>query len=188
MNLLRYYFHVGGDKFDVERFSIATVSNGLEQGTVGTTSNIKKLKRRGTSGDIELVEIKILPGLTGTNGDYFTHWSSAHVDYATDKDQYIANHSLGLSTDAAQLWHKEETALLVFLHLIKERLPKVSDFCDGDFFLLLKLIYGYDEADGPGGGFHYSEALMKNLCDLNAGLSTDSEPFELHFSRRSHPC
>ncbi len=185
MNLLRYYFQVGGEKFDAENFSLAAVKNGLEQGTVQTTSNIKKLKRRGTNGDVDIVEVKILPGLTGTNGDAFTHWSSAQIDYATDKDQYLANHSLGLSTDAAQLWLREESTLLSFLRLIKERLPQVSDFCDGEFFLLIKLIYGYDEADGPGGGFHYSEVLMRSLCDLNAGLSTDSEPFELHFSRRS---
>ncbi|WP_428718922.1 hypothetical protein [Undibacterium curvum] len=184
MNLLRYYFQVGGEKFDAENFSLAALKNGLEQGTVQTVSNIKKLKRRGTSGEVEVVEVKILPGLTGANGDAFTCWSSARIDYATDKDQYIANHSFGLSTDTAQLWLREEITLLSFLRLIKERLPRVSDFCDGEFFLLMKLVYGYDEADGSGGGFHYSEVLMKNLCELNAGLSTDSEPFELHFSRR----
>lgn len=185
MNLLRYYFQVGGEKFDANKFSLAASKNGLAQGIIQTTSNVKKLKKHGASGKVEITEVNILTGLTGTGGDSFAHWSSAHIDYAIDRDIYLANQSLGLSTEAAQLWLKEEAALLAFLRLIKERLPQVSEFCDGEFFLLLKIIYGYDEADCPIGGHHYSEALVKNLCDLNAGLSTDSEPFELHFSRRS---
>lgn len=181
MSLLRYYFMVGGEKFDAKEFSLAAIKNGFEGGISRITNNTKKLNRGFTG---KIVEVKILSGITGTNGDSYASWQTALVDYAVDRDVYLAKQNLGMTTEAVQVWLREEEAVLRFLGLVKEKLPPVTDFCKGECFSLLKLIYGYDEADAPGGGVHYSEVLMRSLCGLNAGLSTDSEPFELHFKRR----
>ena len=180
MNLLRYYFEVGGEKFDAEEFSHAAIGNGFAGGISRLRSNTKKLKRMSTGKDVDR---KILSGVSGTHGDSFASWQTDLVNYAVDRESYLAKRDLGLTTEWAQIWLREEEAILKSLDLIGERLPSVASFCEGDFFLLLKLIYGYDDADAPGGGHHYSQKLMKRLGELNAGLSTDSEPFELHFSR-----
>lgn len=182
MNLLRYYFTVGGETFDAESFSLAAIKNGFEGSKTRICNTTKKLTRWSTG---KIHEVKILSGISGTSGDSYATWETARVDYATDRDVYLRN--LGMTTEHAQVWLREEEALVKFLRLVKDRLPPVTGFCKGDCFSLLKLIYGYDEADDPGGGHHYSEVLMRSLCDLNAGLSTDSEPFELHFSQRPPP-
>lgn len=181
MNLLRYYFKVGGETFDAETFSLAAIKNGFEGGISRITNNTKKLTRWPTG---KTREVKILSGISGASGDSYATWETARVDYATDRDVYLAKRNLGLTSERAQVWLREEEAILRFLRVVKDQLPPVADFCKGEFFLILKLVYGYDEADDPGCGHHYSEVLMKDLCDLNAGLSTDSEPFELHFLRR----
>jgi len=180
MSLLRYYFHVGGENFDAENFALAAIKNGFEGGTSRITSNTKKLKS-GLTG--ERMEVKILSGISGANGDSFSSWQTALVDYAVDREIYLAARDLGLTTEGAQVWLREEVAILGFLGLVKEKLPPVAEFCKGEFFSLLKLVYGYDEEGDPGGGHHYSEKLMRILCELSAGISTDSEPFELHFVR-----
>jgi hypothetical protein len=178
MNLLRYYFKVGGETFDVEGFSLAAIKNGFEGGRSHFINNTKKLTRWPTG---ETREVKILSGISGTSGAGFATWGTALVEYATDRDVYLQD--LGMTSEHAQVWLREEEALVKFLRLVKDRLPRVQDFCTGECFSLLILIYGYDEADDPGGGQHYSEVLMRSLCELNAGISTDSEPFELHFER-----
>lgn len=180
MNLLRYYFMVGGETFDAENFSLAAIKNGFKGGKTRIFNTTKKLTRWPTG---ETREVKVLSGISGTSGDSYATWETARVDYETDRDIYLSKRDLGISTEYLQLWLREEEALLKFLRLVKERLPPVTDFCKGECFSLLILIYGYDEADDPGGGHHYSEALMRSLCGLNAGLSTDSEPFESHFDR-----
>lgn len=177
MNLLRYYFMVGGGDFDVEKFSLAALENGFEGGKSRITRTTKRLTYQNGS----TIERKIFSGVTGTNGDSFTTWQTALVEYATDRDIYLAD--LGLTTETMQTWLREEAEILKFLNIISDRLPHVANYCQGSYFLLLKLIYGYGEEDGPGGGFHYSEVLMQKLCELKAGLSSDSESFEMHFNR-----
>lgn len=180
MSLLRYYFMVGGDHFDADGFSEMASKCGFEFGRKRTVSNIKKLQR---TDKIQTADKAICSGIRGTSGSQFSTWQTAIVDFACDRGDYLASRNLGMSTEAAQVWLVEERALLMFLKFVKKNLPVVGDFCKSDFFLLLKLVYGYDEEDDPGGGYHYSEALMGALSALDAGLSIDSEPFDLHFDR-----
>lgn len=77
-------------------------------------------------------------------------------------------------SEHALQWLIEEKAVLDFLDDLKPKLPIISDCCDGPYFSLLKLVYGYEEGALAGGGVHYSERLTQCLAELNANLSTDS--------------
>ena len=181
MNLLRYYFLVGGENFDAEKFASAAEKSGFSDGVTRTSSTTKRLQRSPTDRG---TDVQIFSGVSGTNGAEFATWQTALEEYEIDKEAYLSKQRLGMTTESAQLWLQEETAIVKFLGSLNERLPSVTDFCAGDFFLLLKLVYGYDEREpAVTNNFHCSEALVKVLAELKAGVSTDSEPFELHFIR-----
>ena len=180
MNLLRYYFEIGGEHFDVNAFSDTALKNGLPSGRIRTINNIKLLTNNLTK---TLSIRKIFSGIVGTDCEKYVVWSTPIVNYVTDRELYLANLDLGMTTEAAQVWLKEEIVLLEFLDALKNQLPNIEKYCSSSFFSCLKLIYGYDETDSPGGGHHYSQSLLKKLSDLSADLSSDSESFELHFLR-----
>lgn len=180
MILLRCRFSVCGEHFDAENFSLAAEKNGLAGGKVRYMNNTHKLTRTSTmwAGEPLTIYRKILSGIAGTNGDGYFDWETAAERYVVDRAGFDAKRAAGgdgMTTEWAQIWLREEEALLAFLKVIKEKLPPVADFCKGEYSLLLCPIYGYDATDSPSGGQHYSEKLIKALCELGAGLSSDSQ-------------
>lgn len=136
MNLLRFLLQAGGEGFRAVEFSSAALGAGIPTGTV---VHIRK-PQCGLARD---------SGLPGTGGDAFLLWRSAKVDYAISRQQYRAQQVFG-APEFLQSWKREEEAILHYLGGMAERLPRVSDYCDGDSFLLLKLIYGEEEEGGAG--------------------------------------
>lgn len=187
MYLLRYYFIVGGEKFYENKFSKAASDAGFQHSRLRKMSKFIKFRKYDQSRkeiplDFTIKEID--SGIRGTSGDSYSMWCSAYINYVVEEEVYLKNQDLGMCTEYAQIWKREEDALLTFLKEIKEKLPFVGDFCQGEYFSTLKLIYGYGEEDEPSGlGFYYSERLMKALNDLDAGLESDSEPYQTHFER-----
>ncbi|WP_375574326.1 hypothetical protein [Paracidovorax oryzae] len=170
MNLLRFLLHAGGEGFRAVEFSSAAVSAGIPMGAV---AHIRK-PQCGPARD---------SGLPGTGGDAFLLWRSAKVDYAMSMQQYRAQQVFG-APEFLQSWKREEEAILDYLGWMAERLPRVCDYCDGDSFLLLKLIYGEEEEGGAGTtGWLYSAALMQMLARMGAGLEADQELVDVHFAR-----
>lgn len=178
MNLLRFLLQAGGEGFRAVEFSSAAVSAGIPMGAV---AHIRK-PQCGPARD---------SGLPGTGGDAFLLWRSARVDYAMSMQQYRAQQVFG-APEFLQSWKREEETILRYLGWMAERLPRVCDYCDGDSFLLLKLIYGEEEEGGAGTtGWLYSAALMQMLARMGAGLEADQELVDVHFARvepGAYPC
>ncbi|AVS83942.1 hypothetical protein C8239_03510 [Paracidovorax avenae] len=121
-------------------------------------------------------------GVPGTGGDAFLLWRSAKVDYAISRQQYRAQQAFG-APEFLQSWKREEEAILHYLGWTADRLPRVSDYCDGGSFLLLKLIYGEEEGGAGTTGWLYSAALMQMLARMGAGMEADQELVDVHFAR-----
>ena len=167
MHLSHYYFAVGGENFDARQFSEAA---NIEGSRFFTTSTTKPYKT-----DDGLVVNKIMwSGVTGTLGSSFQTWQTPPVIYMRSRSAYLKCENLGFSEDFLQLWLREEESILTFLDDLEKRLPKVSNYCVGPNFLILKLVYGRLEQELASGGHHYSEKLIGSLAKLGANLSTDS--------------
>lgn len=170
MNLLRFLLQAGGEGFRATEFSSAAVSAGIP---IGTVAHVRKPPVTPTMDS----------GLPGTGNDDFMLWRSARVDYAVSRQQYRAQQAFG-TPEFLQSWKREEEAILHYLGGMADRLPRVSDYCDGDSFLLLKLIYGEEEEGGAGTtGWLYSAALMQMLACMGAGMEADQELVDVHFAR-----
>ena len=154
MKLLRFYFEVGGEDFDAAGFAQAADENDLDGAVSGINNNSKLLKRWGLD---EQVALNISAEGTELNTSGGKQWCSGLLECDAGSTQVCT-----------ALWLAEESQLLEFIEQIKNKLPLVSNFCDGEYFMLLRLIY-----ETRGGGLHYSETLMRSLAELNAGLSID---------------
>ncbi|AVS87355.1 hypothetical protein C8238_03045 [Paracidovorax avenae] len=169
MNLLRFLLQAGGEGFRAVEFSSAAVSAGIPMGVV---AHVRK-PPVGSAMD---------SGLPGTGGDAYLLWRSAKVDYAVSRQQYRAQQAFG-APEFLQSWKREEEAILDHLGWMADRLPRVSDYCDGASFLLLKLIYGEEESGAGTTGWLYSAALMQMLARMGAGMEADQELVDVHFAR-----
>ena len=167
MHLSHYYFSVGGENFDARKFSEAANIQGAQ---FFTTNTIKPFK----TADGLVVNKIMRSGVTGTFGPSFQTWQTPPVIYIKSKSDFLQCENLGFNEDYLQLWLREEESILTFLDDLQKRLPKVSDYCVGPNFLILKLVYGHLEQELAGGGHHYSEKLISSLAKLGANLSTDS--------------
>ncbi|MCH8620290.1 hypothetical protein [Undibacterium sp. TS12] len=153
MKLLRFYFEVGGEEFDADGFALAADENDLDGAVSSISNNSKTLKRWGQDAHVTIS----LAGAGQSAGSAgLRQWCSGLMECTADD-------SSGLPS-----WMTEEAQLLDFIERIRGKLPAVAQFCDGEYFMLLRLIYA-----GSGVGLHYSETLMRSLAELNAGLSID---------------
>jgi hypothetical protein len=181
MSLLRFNITIGGEKFDSKSYDLAAKKNGLLHGKISSHNNVKKFFHPSTG---EIIYRKFRSGITGTDGDKYETWSSAYVEYEINREDFLKRYKGGSDRDYYVLgWLREEHAVIEFLEGMKEKMPPIFDFCKGDYFIFVNLIYGYEDGDCAGGGIHYSENLIKLLSKMNAGISTDSEDFEIHFGR-----
>ncbi len=150
MKLLRFYVEVGGEEFDADGFALAADEKELD-GAVSRISNHSKiLKRWGEDAQVTIN----LASADQANGNR---------QWCTGLFECKAHTQSGLPA-----WLAEEAQLLDFLEQIKYKLPAVAGFCNGEYFILLRLIYA-----SSGAGLHFSETLMRSLSEINAGLSID---------------
>ncbi|MFZ6779773.1 hypothetical protein ACO0LD_23320 [Undibacterium sp. Ji83W] len=158
MKLLRFYIEVGGEEFDADRFALAADDKGLDGAVSRISNNRKTLKRWGEDAQVTIsLAGAEQPASSGPHGGP-RQWCTGLVENAAD-----AETEANLPT-----WLAEEAQLLGFIEQIKYKLPAVTDFCDGEYFILLRLIYATS-----GAGLHYSETLMRSLTKINAGLTID---------------
>lgn len=153
MKLLRFYIEVGGEEFDADRFSMAADDKKLDGAISRISNNSKTLKLWGEDAQ---VTISLAGGGQAANNGGPRQWCTGLVEYAAEA---------GTNLPA---WLAEEAQLLDFLEQVKYKLPAVGDFCDGEYFILLRLVYATS-----GAGLHYSETLMRSLTEINAGLTID---------------
>ncbi len=162
MKLLRFYFEVGGESFDAASFALAADENDLDGAVSTISNNSKTLKRWGRD---EHVSVHLATAHVATDAEVadsaVSQWCSGLLELDAGTESTPSN---------SPQWLAEESQLLDFIEQIKCKLPPVADFCDGEYFMLLRLIYA-----APGVGLHYSETLMRSLAELNAGLSIDCE-------------
>jgi len=152
MKLLHFYVEVGGEEFDADSFALAAEDKGLDGAISSIGNNSKTLKRWGEDAR---VTINLAGAEQPSNNGGARQWCTGLVD-AADMQSSIPS------------WLAEEAQLLDFIEQIKYKLPAVGDFCDGEYFILLRLIYATS-----GAGLHYSETLVRSLTELNAGLTMD---------------
>lgn len=158
MKLLRFYVEVGGEEFDADRFALAADDKGLDGAVSRICNNSKTLKRWGEDASVTIsLAGAEQPASSGTHGGP-RQWCTGLVENAADAE----------AEENLPAWLAEEAQLLGFIEQIKYKLPAVTDFCDGEYFILLRLIYATS-----GAGLHYSETLMRNLTEINAGLTID---------------
>lgn len=153
MKLLRFYVEVGGEEFDAESFALAADGKGLDGAISSISNNSKMLKRWGEDAQ---VSIKLAGSEQPAIHGGVRQWCTGLLECATEPEEN------------SPAWQAEEAQLLDFLEQVKYKLPAVGDFCDGEYFILLRLIYATS-----GAGLHYSETLMRSLTEINAGLTID---------------
>jgi len=178
MNLLRFYFMIGGRGFDAESYMEAACANGF----AGEVSYIKNPTLTTRDVNNKIVESKFSPNMPGTKGDGYRVWRSTIEDYAKDEIYFLEKNNLHWAIGPIEEQKNENFAMILFLERLKNNLPLASDYCVDEYFILFKIIYGYldDEVRVfPG----FSRELIKILGELGAGLETDCESVEVHFSR-----
>lgn len=166
---------VGGGGLDVEGYSVACERIGIK---TGMAKYIKNPKIRSESGMSVLVE----SGAPGTFGDGYFVWQSETVGYAVDEIEFLQKSCLAMGSKYSQLWMDEEERMIEFLAPFKQGMPSVANYCAGDFFVIFKVIYACSEEGGcicSG----YSNQLIKILAEIGAGIESDCEPYQVHFSR-----
>ncbi|MBN9366887.1 MAG: hypothetical protein J0H59_07590 [Comamonadaceae bacterium] len=182
MNLLRFYLMIGSNKLQAEAYNKEAHKNGIINSKF---SYIKKAAETPKKGILPTSNKKIDSGFPGTDGDGFFLWQTEPIDYATDKEKFYKQNHPPLKSEYAQLWLKEETAIFNFLEHIQPRLPCITEFCNGDFFSLLKCIYA-DMGHGASVALPcFSSKLISKLNEINAGFDCDVELEDVHFSRVS---
>ena len=175
MNLLRYYLMVGGASFDANAYAVACKNNSIQTGKVGYIKNPKIKNREGASVFIE-------SGVPGTFGDGYFTWQSEIVNFAVEENEFRRQSSMPMGSDYSQLWMNEEKAMIKFLLPFKNGMPNVANYCMGDYFVIFKVIYGsFDEGGCVCSG--YSRSVVSILGAIGAGIESDCEPYQIHFSR-----
>jgi hypothetical protein len=159
MNLIRYYFSVGGVGFDIAGYQKAADLAG---------SSAKSVVSRVDS------------GIIGAVGEVYGIWSTPRYHYISSIKQFKAQALLDRN-EYSKLWMLEEAAVIDFLQRIVEKLPKAEKFCNGRYFTLLKMIYGHDEGSTGISGAYLSSRLICRVAALNADLEIDSESIGLQF-------
>ncbi|MDR2690560.1 MAG: hypothetical protein LBB76_12510 [Azoarcus sp.] len=172
MSLLRFYLIIGGAGFDAEKFSVAAKKNGVATGRIRYTKN-REITLKDSNGVHQ--KIKIECGLSGTDGDGYFTWKTNTVEYITDEMTYFRQRELS-DKEYARLWLQEERAILAFLEELRDRLPHVSNYSNGDYFIKFKAIYG-DWCPT------YSVRVIKVLSEIGAGIEIDTESPSLHLKR-----
>ncbi|PXX38544.1 hypothetical protein DFR42_11256 [Undibacterium pigrum] len=155
MKLLRFYVEVGGEEFDADRFALAADEKELDGAVSRISNNSKTLKRWGEDAQ---VTINLAGAEPPVNQVGSRQWCTGVFEYAAE-EQAGAN---------LPAWLAEEAQLLDFIEQVKSKLPAVASFCVGEYFILLRLVYATS-----GAGLHYSETLMRQLAEWNAGLTID---------------
>lgn len=179
MNLLRYYLMVGGERLDASAYAAACEDNKIQTGKLRYVKNPKTKNHEGVS-------VLIESGVPGTFGDGYSVWQSETVNYALDENEFLRQSSMPMTSEYSQLWKGEENAMMNFLLPFKTRMPDVSSYCAGDYFIIFKIIYGSFDEGGcafPG----YSRSIINILAEIGAGIESDCESYRIHFSRlRNH--
>lgn len=153
MKLLRFYVEVGGEEFNADKFALAADDKGLDGAISRISNNSKTLKRWGEDAQ---VSIKLAGAEQPASRGGARQWCTGLLESAAEAEANLP------------AWQAEEAQLLDFLEQVKYKLPAVAEFCDGEYFILLRLIYATS-----GAGLHYSETLMRSLAEINAGLTID---------------
>ncbi|MFZ6680063.1 MULTISPECIES: hypothetical protein [unclassified Undibacterium] len=153
MKLLRFYVEVGGEEFDADSFALAADNKGLDGAVSRISNNSKTLKRWGEDAQ---VTIHLAGPAQPDSNSGARQWCTGLLECASESETNLP------------AWLAEEAQLLDFLEQVKYKLPAVADYCDGEYFILLRLVYATS-----GAGLHYSETLVRNLTEINAGLTID---------------
>ena len=182
MNLLRFYLTVGGENFRAKDYDDLSRKNGLRGGGY---KYIEKPLIYPCGRSAPDLAFRLNTGIPGTGGEGFFLWKTETIEYATNEVDYNKKNSLLTNEGGARVWIEEERAILDFLKYTQPILPKFEDFCDGDFFVHLKCIYG-ELDDGRCVLPFYSAEMVKALGEMGAGIECDAEPPDIHFLRISN--
>ncbi len=112
-----------------------------------------------------------LPGIK--NGKYF-FWRTQPVYFSKNSEAYSANNEFFTNGCASPVWLLENQAIMEFLTRIKPKLPIIANYCDGEFFFLLKLMYKEDEDNNRPPYPFYSSNLIKMLGEMGLGIDSDT--------------
>jgi hypothetical protein len=166
---------IGGAGFDMNAYSLACKQRSIPTGRVGFIKNPRIKNHEGISVSIE-------SGVPGTFGDGYFMWQSEIVNYATKESEFQRQYSMPMGSDYSQLWVNEESAMINFLLPFKSRMPNVSNYCVGDYFIIFKVIYGSsDEGGCVCAG--YSRRIISILAEIGAGIESDCESHQMHFAK-----
>lgn len=179
MNLLRFFIIIGGAKFDAKNYDLAAKAGGLSAGETRYGKNPRALIR------LPVKESRLIEsGYPGTYGDGYFTWKSETVNYAASEDVFKKQRELSLELMHTHLDALEEAAIIEFLSEMKNKMPSVSDYCAGDYFVTFAATYGcYDDDDSRCICSGYSKEIVKLLDQIGAGCEFWSEPYEMYFSR-----
>lgn len=178
MKLLRFYFLIGGIDFQASKYSENLMKKGMDGGVVKYLKN-RKIPSRSGQGVVHIVE----SGLPGASGDGYNAWMSEVINYEVDENVYLNKSisSMGWS-NYAKIWKSEEDVICEFLINLAKNLEPVENYCEGEYFSLLKLMYGDDNGGGIK-GFLFSNRMIECLFELGAGVEADVVDELMHFSK-----
>ncbi len=166
MNLLRFYLTVGATEFRAEDFSIDSEKMGLSQ------SSFKS------------INLKVNPRFPGVKKENFLSWKAETIYFSKSEEDFASRNAISKSVDDnfAPDWAIENNAVIEYVIRTTAQMPAIKDYCDGDYFFFIKLIYSEDEDGNPPPCPIYSSELIKILGERGIGIESDTEPAGMQFS------